>query len=243
MNKKKVLENINPLVFDGVAHRGLHNKDVMENSMGAFELALKAHTAIELDIHITKDNQLVVIHDSDLKRLTGRDGVVEHLTYKELENIPLLDGQKIPLLDDVIKLVNEEVPILVELKVYEKNYKELVALVKKDFLPKVRDKKNYVFISFDPRSLWPLKNSGIMRLLLVAKSDEYTFTYFRNTVEGVDVEQVLFDEKRVRNYQKNHVVSCWTIETIEQLEKAVPYSDIITYQYIEPEAIKTALKR
>ena len=81
MKKEKVLANINPLVLGGVAHRGLHNKEVMENSLKAFELALEANSAIELDIHITKDEQIVVVHDSDLTRVTGKFGIVEDLTY------------------------------------------------------------------------------------------------------------------------------------------------------------------
>ena len=227
----------------GVAHRGLHNEEVMENSMGAFKRALEHNVAIELDIHLTKDNQLVVIHDEDLKRLTGKDGIVEHLTLEELKEYPLLDGQHIPTFKEVLDLVDEKVPILVELKVYEKNYKALSQKVKEEFLPRVRDKKNYVFISFDPRSLWPLKGCGIMRLLLVAKSDEYTFTWFRHTVEGVDVEQVLFDEKRVRNYHKKYLVNCWTIEKEEELKNVLPYADTVTFQYLDPKDVASALKK
>lgn len=243
MNKKKVISNINPLVFKGVAHRGLHNQDVMENSLKAFELAVQNNVAIELDIHLTKDNQLVVIHDEDLKRLTGKEGIVEHLTLKELEQYKLLDGQKIPLFSEVIDLVNEQVPILVELKVYEKNYKALSKKVKEEFLPKVRDKKNYVFISFDPRSLWPLKSSKIMRLLLVAKSHEYTFNYFRWTVEGVDLDKELFVEPRIQKYHKRHLVNVWTIEKEEQIKNLLPYIDTVTYQFIDPKVVSDILQK
>jgi len=241
MKKDKALSMINPLVLKGVAHRGLHNKEVMENSLRAFELALEKHVAIELDIHITRDLKLVVIHDEDLKRLTGQDGIVEHLTYEELSKYRLLDGQKIPLFSEVLDLVNEQVPIFVELKVYEKNYKALANEVKKQFLPRIKDKKNFVFISFDPRSLWPLKNSGILRLLLVAKSHEYTFNITRFTVDGVDLEQVLFEEERMKKYHQKHFVSVWTIENKEQLEKVLPYVDTVTYQYMEPSEVENLL--
>lgn len=243
MNKKKVISNINPLVLKGVAHRGLHNQDVMENSLKAFELAVQNNVAIELDIHLTKDNQLVVIHDEDLKRLTGKEGIVEHLTLKELEQYKLLDGQKIPLFSEVIDLVNERVPILVELKVYEKNYKALSKKVKEEFIPKVRDKKNYVFISFDPRSLWPLKSSKIMRLLLVTKSHLYTFNYFRWTVEGVDLDKILFDEPRIQKYHKKHLVNVWTIEKEEEIKNLLPYIDTVTYQFIDPKVVSDILEK
>lgn len=239
MNKAKVISKINPLVFKGVAHRGLWNKDISENSLKAFEKAVENNFAIEFDVHLTKDNELVVIHDEDLKRLTGKEGIVEHLTLKELqENYSLLDGQKIPSLVEVLDLVNEQVPCLVELKVYEKNYKALAKRFLEVFMPRVKDKKNYVFISFDPRSLWPLKKQGIVRLLLVAKSHEYVYNLFGKTVEGVDIEQVLLEEKRFKNYHKRHVVNVWTIQSKEQLDKVRPYVDTVTFDSLDPKLIK-----
>ena len=234
MKKLDVLARINPLVLKPIAHRGLYSEKVSENSMEAFRLAVQHNTAIELDVHLTKDNDLVVIHDEKLERLTGKSGVVEHLTTKELqENYRLLDGQVIPRFEDVLKFVNERVPILVELKVYEKNYKPLAKKVKEVLKKYVRDKSNFVLISFDPRSLWPFKRKGFVRLLLVAKSDEYTFTWFRHTVEGVDVEKVLFEEKRVRKYAHKHFTNCWTIQSEEDVKTVLPFADTITFDKIE----------
>ena len=242
MKKAKVISNINPLVFKGVAHRGLWNKDISENSLKAFKRAIDNNFAIEFDVHLTRDNELVVIHDEDLKRLTGKEGIVEHLTLKELqENYSLLDGQKIPSLIEVLDLINEQVPCLVELKVYEKNYKPLSKRFLEVIMPKIKDKKNFVFISFDPRSLWPLKGNGVMRLLLVAKGYEYVYNLFRHSVEGVDIEQVLLENKRFQKYHKRHVVNVWTIQSKEQLEKVKPYVDTVTFDTLDPSIIKENL--
>lgn len=239
MKKEVVLSNINPLVLKGVAHRGLWNKDISENSLEAFKRAIDNNFALEFDVHLTKDNELVVIHDEDLKRLTGKEGIVEHLTLKELqENYSLLDGQKIPTFVEVLDLVNEQVPCLVELKVNEKNYKALSKRVLEVMLPKVKDKKNFVFISFDPRSLWPLKRSGIMRLLLVAKNYEYVFKLFRFGIEGVDIEHTLLEKKIFQKYYKKHVVNVWTIQSKEQLEKVKPFVDTVTFDTLDPKLIK-----
>lgn len=239
MHKNTVKSRINPLFLKGAAHRGLYNEKVSENSMEAFRLAVKNNVAIELDVHLTKDNVLVVIHDEDLKRLTGKEGTVEDLTIKELqENYKLLDGQIIPRFEDVLDLVHEQVPIFVELKVFRKNYKPLAKKVAEVLNNRVVDKKNFVLISFDPRSLWPFKRSGFIRLLLVAKSDEYTFTWFRNTVEGVDVEKVLFEEKRVRRFAKRHFTNAWTIQSIEDIEYVKPYVDTLTFDKIDFASIK-----
>ena len=169
MYKKQVLASIDKRVLGGVAHRGLHSKDVSENSLEAFRRAIEKDSAIEFDVHLTTDNELVVIHDEDLKRLTGKEGVVEYLSSKELrENYRLLDGQVIPTLEEVLDLVDERVPMFIELKVYEKNYKPLAKRFREFIEPRIKDKSKYILISFDPRSLLPLKSMGLVRLLLVA---------------------------------------------------------------------------
>ena len=242
MTKKKVLSKLNPLFLKGIAHRGLHNEQFTENGMKAFENAIKHGVPLEFDLHLTKDNQLVVCHDEDLKRTTGKEGIIEYLTLKEIkENYHLLDGGEIPTFEEVLDLVHEQVPIVIELKVYEKNYKPLAKRFKEVLMPKVKDKKNYMIISFDPRSLWPLKRLGIIRSLLVAKSHIYVYNYFRWTIETVDLEQVLFDEKRIQKYHKRHLVNAWTIESEEQLYKILPYVDTVTFQHMDERVVNAML--
>lgn len=69
------------------AHRGLHSRQegVPENSMAAFRKALQHGYGIELDVHLTKDGQLAVIHDKSLKRTAGVDAEVSDLTMEELK--------------------------------------------------------------------------------------------------------------------------------------------------------------
>lgn len=242
MNKKKVLSKINPKILEGIAHRGLHNDKYTENGINAFGNAIRHGYPIELDIHLTKDNQLIVCHDEDLKRTTGKSGIIEDLTVEEIkENYRLLDGGEVPTFIEVLDFVKEQVPLIVELKVFRKNYKPLAAKVIEVMNEKVVDKKNFMLISFDPRSLWPLKKLGIMRSLLVAKSHLYVYNLFRHSVESVDVEQVLFDEKRLQRYHKRYLVNAWTIESKEQLEKILPYVDTVTFQHMDGEVVKDML--
>ena len=100
------------------AHRGLFdNKNIVENTVSSFKKALKDNINIELDIRITKDNKIVVFHDENLKRLTDLDKLVKDMTYDELEMIKLLDtNDTIPLLEDVLKIVNGRVTLLIEIK-------------------------------------------------------------------------------------------------------------------------------
>ena len=240
MTKKKALSKINPVFLEGIAHRGLHNEDYTENGLKAFENAINHKVAFEYDIHLTKDNELVVCHDESLKRTTGKEGIIEDLTLKEIkENYRLLDGGEIPTLQEVIDLNNNRVPMVIELKVFRKNYKPLAKRFK-DYLPQL-NKRDTLIISFDPRSLWPLKRCGFVRSLLVAKSDEYTWP-FRLTVESVDLDIKLFSEKRVQRYVKRHFTNAWTIETEAQLDEVLPYVDTVTFQHLDPELVKNKLK-
>lgn len=101
------------------AHRGLFNneKGVPENSLSAFQLAVKHGYGIELDVQVTKDNQIVVFHDNTLSRVCGIDMLVRGKTYQELSELSLFQTQeKIPLLKDVLALVNGSVPLIIEIK-------------------------------------------------------------------------------------------------------------------------------
>lgn len=241
MKKQKALSRINPVFLQGLAHRGLHNERFTENGMNAFKNAIDHGTAFEFDIHLTKDNELVVCHDENLVRTTGKEGIIEDLTLQEIrDNYRLLDGGVIPTFQEVLDLNQEKVPMAIELKVFRKNYKQLASKCKEMLRKNIKDKSNVLLISFDPRSLWPFKHEGYIRSLLVAKSDEYTW-FFKFTVESVDLEDVLYQEKRVQRYVKNHFSNVWTIENEEQLNSMLPYVDTVTYQYIDSEIVKKAL--
>ena len=177
MTKKRFIKKINPKFLDGIAHRGLHNEKFTENGVNAFKNAIDHDVAFEFDIHLTKDNQLIVCHDENLKRTTGKEGIIEDLSLEEIkDNYHLLDGGESPTLQEVLDLNKEQVPMVIELKVYRKNYKPL-AKASHEALRQIKDKSKVMIISFDPRSLWPMKKAGFLRSLLVAKSDEYTWPF------------------------------------------------------------------
>ena len=243
MKKAVALSRINPVFLQGIAHRGLHNEECTENGMKAFKRAIDLGVAFEYDIHLTKDGELVVCHDENLVRTTGKEGVIEDLTLKEIkDNYRLLDGGEIPTLKEVFDLNQEKVPMVIELKVFRKNYKPLAAKAKEFLRANVKDKRNILLISFDPRSLWPFKHEGYIRSLLVTKTDEYTWP-FRHTVESVDLDNKMFTEKRVLRYIKNHFTNVWTIDSEEMLNKFAPLVDTVTYQFIDNKLVEKALKK
>lgn len=139
------------------AHRGLHNSQKPENSMAAFRAAKEGGYGIELDIHLMKDGNLAVIHDSCLKRVAGADVNIEDLTLADLENYRLGGtDEKIPLFSQVLELYDGAAPLIVELKTANGNHTAL-CVAACEMLDQY--KGAYCIESFDPRCIiWLRKN-------------------------------------------------------------------------------------
>ncbi len=104
------------------AHRGLHKEGIPENSLFAFEAAVEKGLGMELDIQLSKDKEVMVFHDYNLKRMTGLDKRLDELTLAELKELTLGEtDEKIPTLKEVLELVNGRTPILVEIKGENRN--------------------------------------------------------------------------------------------------------------------------
>ena len=108
-----------PFMHRNFAHRGLYKRDqsVPENSLAAFRRAVKAGYGIELDVHITADDQLAVFHDDNLKRMTGVDRNIEDLTMAELQQLRLKGTEEtIPTLQQALEVLGGKVPLILEIK-------------------------------------------------------------------------------------------------------------------------------
>lgn len=242
MKKEKLIKKINPLYLKGIAHRGLHNSEFTENGMKAFQNAIDNNVAFEFDVHLTTDGELIVCHDENLKRTTGKEGIIEDMTSTQIrEGYRLLDGGVVPTLKEVLALNNEKVPIVIELKVYRKNYKKLSKKLIEQ-LQDIKDKKNYFLISFDPRSLFPLKKLKIVRGLLVCKEYEWVYR-FRHFVESIDIEHVMLKEKKVQKYYKKHFVNTWTVDDETKLNNVKGLTDTITFQFVDYKKVSDALTK
>lgn len=142
-----------PLLGWDYAHRGLYNnkKQIPENSMAAFRNAIEHGYGIELDVHLTADNQLVVFHDDTLIRMCGVNKKISRMPLSELEQYTLLGSDEhIPLFKDVLALVEGRVPLIIELKIDNGNQNLLCPLVWQQ-LEKYRG--TYCIESFNPFAL------------------------------------------------------------------------------------------
>ncbi len=99
------------------AHRGLHGPGVPENSLCAFSAAISRGMGIECDVQRSGDGHAMVFHDWELDRLTGEQGPIAKRSAASLGQILLKDSNdRIPTLREVLGLVRDRVPLLIEVK-------------------------------------------------------------------------------------------------------------------------------
>ncbi len=102
-------------LFRCIAHRGASGS-VMENSLAAFQRAIDlGASAIELDIYY-HDGQLIVFHDEALDRCSDGEGRLLEKKWSELSALKLNNGEGIPLLQEVFRLIDGRVCLNIELK-------------------------------------------------------------------------------------------------------------------------------
>ena len=231
-----------------IAHRGLHTKDIPENSLSAFENALKNNYAIELDVQFTKDKEVVVFHDENLKRMTNDTRNIEDVNYDELKNLRLDNTNEIiPTLEEVLELVDSKVAILIEIK----DCKDYIELSEKTYEILKGYEGNYAIQSFNPFILEWYKNnaSEVIRGQLSGTFTEGSESL--NSFEKFVLKNMLLNFKSKPNYigydlegipkskleslrKKGVPIIVWTVKNKEDMEKAYKYSDNITFENFLP---------
>lgn len=104
-----------------IAHRGYHEY-YPENTIKSYIEAIKHNMAIELDIRMTKDEYIICMHDRYTRRLLGKKGKTSNMMLNEIRNCKIKNSnENIPLLEDVLNVINGNVPILIEVKGFLNN--------------------------------------------------------------------------------------------------------------------------
>lgn len=150
-----------PIIF---AHRGA-SAYAPENTLAAFALAVKQGApAMELDVKLTFDEEVVVIHDPTTLRTCGVNGTIKKMTLSQIKQLDAgshfdtaFTGEKIPTLQEVFDLVGKKIFINIEITNYTSIFDNLpnkvAELVKKNKL------QQWVFFSsFNPIALWKIKH-------------------------------------------------------------------------------------
>lgn len=140
------------------AHRGLHDagQGIPENSLTAFRRAVEYGYGAELDVHLSKDGKLVVMHDESLLRTAGVERNICDCTKEELAQYRL-EGtdEPIPFLEQVLPIFTGKTPLVIELKTYKGNHAGLARRVCR--LLRHYPSLEFCIESFDPRVLMYLK--------------------------------------------------------------------------------------
>ena len=233
--------------FHCVGHRGFRGL-YPENTMLAFKKAADVGaTMVELDVQLTKDDVVVVVHDISMERLSGDPRHVTDMTWKELssqtitgEMGEIVQKGKSCTLEDLFKTLKKRVHYYVELKTSEQQpveYKRLLcekvlALVKKYGLL-----DSVMFASFEMQSVEEMRkiSQGVPVGLNVrgVLPSEVTLTALEKMGAAICPDQNLLDEKVIRAYkERGFRLMPWGVNEVDRMKQLMQWGiDAITTDY------------
>ena len=225
------------LISTPVAHRGLHNnKDLPENSLGAFENAIKHGYGIEFDVWRTLDGELIVHHDPKLIRTCSRKEKVININSSKLEDYKLMNtNYSIPTFKQTLDLVDGQVGLVIEIKPTK-----LVDVTCSQIWDVLKDYKgNYCIESFDPYVVrWWAQNHPeiilgqlcdwyLFHRILVKRMKQYRFVDFLATsIKNLPSKYY----QKICKENPNMLVIGWTVRTQEQFDLTVKNVDNIIFE-------------
>lgn len=198
-----------------IGHRG---GEGVENSLGAIKNSIdKRIDYVEIDIQRTKDNYYIVNHDKTFKRVAGINKSASDMTLKEIKKISLRGEEKIPEINEVLKLSKNKINLFIELKgktADKKMVDDIVKLVKKEKM-----EKQVVFIS--------MRYSVINYLKTKYKDLKTGFIYFLflGDMFKIKADYMLFSEdfvtenhiEQIHKHNKKAIV--WTVNSPDSMKK------------------------
>ncbi|MDX6181286.1 glycerophosphodiester phosphodiesterase family protein [Flavobacterium sp. Fl-77] len=213
--------------FLKIAHRGAKGYEP-ENTLKAFQKALDLNAdGIELDVHLSADGQIIVIHDETIDRMTNGKGLVNALSLSELKSF-LIDGQyEIPTLREVFDLVNKKCLINIELKNFETSEK-IVTLIEDYIVEKNWNYEHFIVSSFDWNALQKVHdlNSKIQIGVLTEDDLDLALAFAENIqAKAIHPDYLLLNSENVKKMQdKGFLVLPWTVNTEEEIRKIKSYN-------------------
>jgi glycerophosphoryl diester phosphodiesterase len=221
------------------AHRGLHGTRLVENSRAAIGAAAEAGYGIELDVQFSLDGSAYVFHDSSLERLTGTQGQLRHKTSRDLSEITLKGtDETIPKLDEILRLINGRVPVLIELKTIEGHVSQLCVAVR-HALEGYRGESAIMSLHGEVSRWFAAHGEKIVRGLILSENSEY------GREEGAEQRKAVWRAKpefiaidiadlpsrfTARQRKRGIPVLAWTVRTAEQQALAAVHADQIIFE-------------
>nr|WP_314898344.1 glycerophosphodiester phosphodiesterase family protein [uncultured Flavobacterium sp.] len=205
-----------------IAHRGAKGFEP-ENTLISFQKALDMQVdGIELDVHLSSDGELMVIHDETIDRTTNGKGFVNALSLRELKAFRINGKHNIPTLKEVFDLVNQDCFINIELKNYD-TAEKVVSLIEKYVTKKGWKYDRFLISSFDWNALQQIAflNDKIPIGILTETYLELAMA-FAKFIQAKSIHPhfyLLTKENTAQMQEKGLQVFPWTINEIEDIQK------------------------
>ncbi len=215
----------------GFAHRGLHyGSGFPENSLIAFAAALEIGAGIECDLRLTADNRVLVFHDADAMRMCASPMRVGQSRLAELGRLRL-GGGPIPTLEGLLQLVDDRVPLLLEVKVDDNVWRWASAL--RRALSGYQGR--FGVMSFDPRIARLMKtNLPQVRRGLVVRDQlpvwKRWWAMWLADPQFLAVDVAALGESWVERARRHMPVYTWTVRKPEQRRQAAVHADAAIWE-------------
>ncbi|WP_343705334.1 glycerophosphodiester phosphodiesterase family protein [Flavobacterium sp.] len=210
-----------------IAHRGAKAYEP-ENTLQAFQKALDLNSdGIELDVHLSSDEHIIVIHDETIDRTTNGKGLVNDFTLAELKSFLIDEKYQIPTLNEVFDLVNKKCLINIELKGLETAPK-VVALIEEYIAEKGWKCEHFIISSFDWSMLEETSNldPNIPIGVLTEENLETALAFAEKIkAKAIHPDFQLLNKENVQEMQKKgFLVLPWTVNSEEDIRKVKSYN-------------------
>jgi glycerophosphoryl diester phosphodiesterase len=242
------MTDISWLTARPIAHRGFHdlNDKRWENTLSAFSAAIERGYAIECDVHLSADGVPIVIHDDDLRRLTGTEGFVWQRTAAEMAQLRVggTDDHP-PTLRELLDLVDGRVPLVVEIKGTPGHDAGLVKAVGR--LLK-RYEGQVAIMSFDHWLIREFETEvpGIPGgLTAYGTANHETEAHFSMLAHGIAFTSYAAGDlpNRFVSFVREKLgmpVITWTIRDQPAVDLTFRYADQMTFEGFEPDPVRVA---
>jgi glycerophosphoryl diester phosphodiesterase len=210
-----------------IGHRGAKGYRP-ENTLASFQYAVDAKAdGIELDVHISADKELIVIHDETTDRTTNTKGVVTTLTLSDLKKITIEHQYEIPTLQEVLALIDKKCFVNIELKgagTTEKTVETIVQHIQE----KNWSYDHFILSSFNWNALQEVASlDPKIRLGVLTATDiglAYAFAKFIKAYSIHPYFHLLSAENTVHMQEDGFLVFPWTVNEAEDLQKMRGYN-------------------
>ncbi len=205
-----------------ISHRGVNDKNGVQNTIESLKKTAKLKPDyVEIDVHETKDNQFVIMHDENLKKLTGEDKRPKELTLNKLTKlIAKEDGYKgkVVSLDQYMQAAQKlKQKLLIEIKTTPNDSNEFLVKFNKKYGHEIL-KNHYQLQSLDYRVVTKMQqlNPKIETLYI----QPYNLIYPQSVADGYSMEYSTLSSDFIwQAHLQNHVVYAWTVNNKSEMKK------------------------